>query len=57
MSKGVGVPETGSTYVVGPSLTYDPKPERHIGEHADQANAMLKDANRKGFEVPTAAQV
>ncbi|MDP6555931.1 MAG: Gfo/Idh/MocA family oxidoreductase [Pirellulaceae bacterium] len=57
MSKGVGIPEDGSTYVVGPSLAYEPKTERHIGDHADQANALLKDSHRKGFEVPTTANV
>jgi predicted dehydrogenase len=57
MSKGVGIPEDGSSYTVGPWLTYDAKAERHIGEHAEQANALLKDTNRKGFEVPTAADV
>ncbi|MBC8354226.1 MAG: Gfo/Idh/MocA family oxidoreductase [Planctomycetes bacterium] len=57
MSKGVGVPQEGSNYVVGPSLTYDPKTERHIGDYADQANALLKDSNRKGFEIPVATKV
>ncbi|HUG66667.1 MAG TPA: Gfo/Idh/MocA family oxidoreductase [Pirellulaceae bacterium] len=57
MSKGVGIPENGESYVVGPWLAYDPKTERHIGDHAEQANALLKDANRKGFEIPTVADV
>ncbi len=57
MSKGVGIPEEGSSYVVGPWLSYDAKTERNIGEHAEQANALLKDTNRKGFEVPTVADV
>ncbi len=52
MSRGVGVPEDGNHYVVGPWLTFDPTMERHVGEHADAANALLKDVNRKGFEVP-----
>lgn len=56
MQQGVGVKD-GAEYTVGPTLTYDPKTELHIGEHADAANALLKDANRKGFEIPDAAKV
>jgi predicted dehydrogenase len=52
MSDGVGLPEDESSYTVGPWLTFDPKTERHVGEHAEAANALLKDENREGFEVP-----
>jgi hypothetical protein len=57
MSKGVGVPENEAQYIVGPWLTFDPKTERHTGDFADQANALLKDANRSGFEVPDVEDV
>ena len=57
MSKGVGIPEDGNEYIVGPWLTFDPKTERFTGEHADAANVLVKDPNRPGFEVPTAATV
>ena len=57
MSDGVGVPEDGSEYVVGPWLTFDPATETHTGEFAAEANALLKDPNRPGFEVPTVADV
>ena len=57
MADGVGIPEDGNTYNVGPMLTFDPKAEAFTGEHADAANALLKDPNRKGFEVPAAVQV
>jgi len=57
MSEGVGIPQNGSTYIVGPTLTFDPKTERHIGAFADQANALLKDSHRKGFEVPSVSNV
>ena len=57
MSNGVGIPENGAEYVVGPWLSYDPKTERHVGDHAKQANALLKDSNRTGFKVPTVADV
>jgi predicted dehydrogenase len=57
MSKGVGLPEDGAEYIVGPWLSYDPKTERHIGDHAEAANALLKDDNRTGFKVPIVADV
>lgn len=57
MRDGVGVPEDGAEYVVGPWLTFDPEAETHTGEHADAANTLLKDANRRGFEVPDPANV
>lgn len=53
MSEGVGVPEDGNEYVVGPWLTFDPSTERHTGDHAEAANALLKDENRSGFEIPS----
>ena len=56
MDKGVGV-GNDAKYTLGPWLEYDPKTERHIGEHEKAANALLKDKNRKGFEVPTAKNV
>ena len=57
MRDGVGIPEDGAEYTVGPWLTFDPQSERHVGEFATQANVLLKDANRAGFEVPDAAKV
>ncbi|MEN8784957.1 MAG: gfo/Idh/MocA family oxidoreductase, partial [Akkermansiaceae bacterium] len=57
MADGVGIPEDGGNYVVGPWLTFDPKSEKHIGEHAVAANALLKDGNRKGFEIPAPGKV
>lgn len=56
LKDGVGVKD-GDSYVVGPWLTFDPKTERHIGDHAEEANALLKDPNREGFQVPDAAKV
>jgi predicted dehydrogenase len=57
MSAGVGVPQNGSTYIVGPSLTFNPKTESHIGNFADQANALLKDKNRDEFKIPSISDV
>ena len=52
MSDGVGVPKDKAEYIVGPWLTFDPKTEQHTGEHAKEANSLLKDPNSPGFEVP-----
>jgi predicted dehydrogenase len=57
MSEGVGLPEDGNSYVVGPWLTFDPATERHTGEFAAEANELLKDANRREFRVPTRRNV
>jgi hypothetical protein len=57
MAEGVGVPIDKSKYIVGPMLTFDPKTEKHVGEHAERANKLLKDRNRAGFEIPTIDKV
>lgn len=57
MRDGAGVPENGAEYVVGPWLTFDPKTERHTGEFKNEANALLKDANSPGYEIPAANKV
>lgn len=57
MSKGVGIPENGNEYTVGPWLTFDPETETHTGAFSTEATALLKDANRAGFEIPAAAEV
>lgn len=57
MADGVGIPEDGEKYIVGPWLTFDPATEQHTGENAAEANKLLKDNNRAGFEIPTLATV
>ncbi|MFO1000771.1 MAG: Gfo/Idh/MocA family oxidoreductase [Planctomycetaceae bacterium] len=57
LQAGVGIPENGAEYTVGPWLTFDPKTETHVGDYAAEANALLKDANRPGFEIPTPDKV
>lgn len=57
MSDGVGLPEEGNEYVVGPWVTFDPETETHTGAFADEANALLKDNNNDGFKIPTLADV
>ena len=57
MRDGVGVPEDGAEYVVGPWLTFDPDTERFTGEHADQANKLLRDPRNKEFDIPAPDKV
>ena len=38
-------------------LDFDPKTERHTGDHADAANVLLKDPNNPGFQVPDVKDV
>ncbi|MBL8817782.1 MAG: Gfo/Idh/MocA family oxidoreductase [Planctomyces sp.] len=57
MQNGVGIPEDGAEYVVGPWLTFDPETESHTGDFAAEANVLLKDPNRKGFEIPSIGSV
>ena len=57
MRDGVGIPEHGTSYRVGPLLTFDPATERHVGEHAEDANRLLKDPNNPAFTVPSLDQI
>ena len=54
---GMGVPENGADYIVGPWLTFDPKTERFVGEQAAAANKLVQDPNRPGFVVPAPDKV
>ncbi|MEC9094498.1 MAG: Gfo/Idh/MocA family oxidoreductase [Planctomycetota bacterium] len=57
MKDGVGIPENGAEYTVGPWLSFDPKTEKHVGDHAAEANALLQDPNNRGFKVPSLQDV
>lgn len=57
MSSGAGIPENQAKYVVGPWLTFDPATERHVGDYANEANALLRDPRRQGFELPEMSKV
>lgn len=57
MRDGVGVPEDNAEYIVGPWLTFDPQTERFTGEFAAEANRLVKDPNRPGFDVPAPDKV
>ncbi len=57
MRDGVGIPEDKAEYTVGPWLTFDPKTERFTGEHADEANKLLRDPRNKEFDIPAPDKV
>ena len=57
MRDGVGIPEDKANYIVGPWLDFDPKTERFTGEHADEANELLRDPYHEGFEIPEVDRV
>lgn len=52
MEGGCKLPVDGTQYICGPWLEFDADKERFVGERADEANALLRGKNRKGFEVP-----
>ena len=52
-----GISENGAKYTVGPWLTYDSKKEIRTGDHAEAANALLKDDNNANFEILSVAQL
>ena len=53
MKDGVGLREKDNDYTVGPWLTFDPATETHTGEFAKEANVLLKDPNRPGYQIPS----
>ncbi len=57
MRDGCKVPEDNAEYIVGPWLTFDPETERFTGEMKDEANALLRDPNRRGFKIPDVEKV
>lgn len=38
--------------ILGPWLTWDPKSERFTGDHADEANALVKEKYREPYVIP-----
>jgi predicted dehydrogenase len=59
MRDGVGLGKKGletnmvtDEYRVGPWLTFDSDSEKFIGEFASNANLLLRNPNRTGFEIP-----
>ena len=57
MHDGCKVLENEAKYTVGPMLAFDPKTEKFIGPRAAEANRLVHDANRSGFEIPDVDKV
>ena len=57
MSEGVGISGSDAKYQLGPMLTFNAETETFEGENADKANALVKDPNNPGYEVPTVDSV
>ncbi len=57
MRDGVGIPEDGAEYIVGPWLTFDPETEMFTGEHAEEANKLVRDPRMEEFDIPTPDKV
>ena len=53
MSEGVGISGSDASYQLGPMLNFNAQTERFEGERADEANALVKDANNPGYEIPS----
>ncbi len=49
---GWALPEDEEKYLVGPSLSFDSDSETFAGEHAGEANPLLRDPRREEFEIP-----
>ena len=49
---GMGVPVDQAKYIVGPWLEFDGESELFTGEHSVEANRLLRDPRRPGFDIP-----
>ncbi len=52
MRDGVGLPEDEARYIAGPWLEFDSDSERFVGEHAVNANVLLRNPRRAEFDIP-----
>lgn len=56
-SNGMGIPQNGADYIVGPWLRFDGEQEHFIGDHSVEANRLLADPRRREFDIPSPASV
>ncbi|MDD4108439.1 MAG: Gfo/Idh/MocA family oxidoreductase [Prolixibacteraceae bacterium] len=54
---GMGVPVDLAEYNVGPWLEFDGEAEHFVGENSVEANRLLSDLHRPGFDIPSPASV
>jgi hypothetical protein len=52
MRDGVGLNQNNTHYRVGPWLTFDSDSEKFTGEYANNANTLLRNPRRSGFDIP-----
>ncbi len=50
---GMGVPVDKAEYIVGPWLNFDGETEKFVGDHAREANRLLRDPRRAEFDIPS----
>ena len=57
LKDGVQLPIDKTEYLLGPWLEFDGEREVFVGDRADEANKLLRDDCRKGYEMPEADKV
>lgn len=56
-SDGMGIPQNQAEYIVGPWLEFDGEAEHFVGDHALEANRLLRDPRNAGFDIPSPESV
>jgi len=54
---GMGIPQDGAEYIVGPWLRFDGKEEHFVGDYSVEANRLLADPRRAEFDIPSPKSV
>jgi predicted dehydrogenase len=54
---GMGIPQNGAEYIVGPWLKFDGKEEHFVGDSSVEANRLLADPRRAEFDIPSPKSV
>mgnify|MGYP002396029392 CR=1 FL=1 len=56
-SDGMGIPQNGDEYVVGPWLRFDGEAEHFVGNRAEEANRLLADPRNYEYDIPSPQSV
>ncbi|MGK7397426.1 MAG: Gfo/Idh/MocA family protein [Candidatus Cyclobacteriaceae bacterium M3_2C_046] len=56
-SDGMGIPQNGADYIVGPWLRFDGEAEHFIGNRAEEANRLLADPRNYEYDIPSPQSV
>jgi len=54
---GMGIPQDGAEYIVGPWLNFDGEAEHFVGDNSVEANRLLADPRRAEFDMPSPQSV